>query len=451
MEREENGQESLADSTDFFSSPPMNLAEEESYFMKISPTSSSQNEAPLVYEFDVDDGHYADLGQCFHFVTFKILKEDRRTEIGKTGAGNTYKDEEKVAPISYFSNTLFANAELYLNNDLIESANNLYPYKSYLQAFLSNPVDAKNNQMQVAGYYPDTGETVHGGALAKTMHSEECKNTGLHDRFNLCAQSKEFSCFAPLHLDFGSQNRYVLNKTEIKIRLTRAKSAFGLIAGDDTKEYALVISDSYIMLRMVRPRESLRLAIEESLANNDAKYPMKQCEMRFFTNSGTSTAIVEPNIYSGHLPTRVAIGLVATSHLDGHLYSSPFFFNNFDVKTVDLKVNGKTVTTDPLKINIANNDYVLPFSMLYRNTGGLFQNESIISYKDYKNGNFLYVFDLTDDGDHESGHFHQPSSGIISLDIRTGTAPTVPVSVICMFEREVIVTCDKERKYDVMG
>lgn len=453
MESGPSERESLGDNTDFFSSPPMNLSEDESYFMAVRPTSASQNEAPLLYEFNTDEAHYADLSQCFHYITFRIMQEDRVTPLGKTGADNTYKNEELVAPICYYSNTLFANIELYLNNDLIETSNNLYPYKAYLQAFLSNPVDVKNNQMQVAGYYPDTGPTVHGEELLRTMHNAGCTNKGLHARFKLCQQSKQFSCYAPIHLDFSSQNRYVLNSTDVKIRLTRVKPQFGLLSGDNTKSNSLLIMDSYIMVRMVKPRKSLRLAIDQSLENNEAKYPMKQCEMRFFTNSGTSTTIVEPNLYSGHSPTRVAIGLVETSNLDGNIQSSPFYFGHFNVTSVDLKVNGKSCTEDPVRINIPNNDYVLPFSMLYRNTGGLFQNESLIDYESFKNGNFLFIFDLTDDGEHDTSHFHQPSSATLSLDIRTSVAPGVPVSIIAMFEREVIVTCagNASKKYSVMG
>ena len=450
MEVKSSDQESLGEGTDFFSTLPMGLSEEESYIMKIHPTSSSQNEAPLIYEFDVDDGHYADLSQSFHYVNFRIMKSDRTTPITPTGAGNALTNLEKVAPINYPGNTIFSNVELYLNNEMIESSNNLYPYKAYIQAFLSNPSDVKTHQMAVSGYYEDTG-TVHAAAVVQAMDANDCANKGLRQRFDRSRLSTPFATISPLHLDFCGQSKYILNRTEVKIRMTRSRTEFALISGDDDGEYSIVLADSYLMVRMVKPRESLRLAIEESLNDNPARYPMKQCEMRFYTNAGTSQTIVEPNMYTGHLPTRVAIGLVATEHLDGDLTKSPFYFDHFNVTEIDLKVNGKSVTTDPLKISIDNSDHTLPFAMLYQNTGGLFQNESLISYEQYKYGFFLYVFDLTQDNDHDADHFHQPRTGVISLDIRTSAAPGTPVSIVSMFEKEVVLTCDKDRTYSLLS
>lgn len=443
----DGGEQTMGDSVDFFSQLPMNLSEESSYFMKIHPTSSSQNDAPLVYNFSVDENCYADLSQSYHYVRFKIMKADRTSTIGKTGADNTYAENEKVAPINYYGNTLFSNVELYLNNNLIENSNNLYAYKAYIQAFLSNSTDVKNNQMGVSGYYEDSGD-VHTEATRRSMMNEDCANKGLARRFALSKESTPFTSLSPIHLDFCGQNRYLMNKTDVKIRFTRAKPEFALISGTNG-EYSIVINESYLLIRMVKPRESLRLAVEESLQNNLALYPMKKSEMRFYTNAGNSQSISEPNLYTGHLPTRVAIALVKTSSLDGTVTESPFYFEHFNVTDMDFKISGKTLTTDPLKIDLTHDDYVLPYSLLYRNTGGLFENDSIISYKQYKNGFFIYVFDLTEDNDNTSSHMHQPQTGTISLDIRVNTPPGVPVSIVAVFEHETVLTCDKDRVFEL--
>jgi len=450
MEEQRKQDESLGEATDFFTMPPLMMSEEESYLMKIHPVSSTQNEAPIIYEFEVDDNHYVDMSQTYHYVTFKIMKGDRRTEITATGNNNTIANEERVCPINYFGNTAFSNVELYLNNELIESSNNLYPYKSYIKAFLSNSRDEKDNQMAASFYYEDT-DGIDTLAIRGTMDDAECSNEGMAKRFALSQLSKPFTTFSPLHLDFCAQSRYVQNKTSIKIRLSRAKPEFALIARLGTQNYSIVIQESYLLVRMVRPRESLRLAVEEAMENSVVKYPLKSCEMRFFTNAGTSNTISEPNLYSGHLPTRVAIGIVKTDALDGTYITSPFKFQHFNVNEIDLKVNGKSITTDPMKVNIDNDDYVLPYTMMYRSTGGFPTNEALISYKQYKEGFFIYVFDLTEDQDHDGSHFHTPKSGILSLDLRVNQPPGAPVSIIVMLEKEILITCDKNRSYAMVN
>lgn len=450
MEITKNEHESLGEATDFFSSPPITTSEEESYFMKIHTATSTQNEAPLIYEFDVDDGHYADLSQCTHYIRFRIMKGDRITPIPAIVAGAVAGDEHKVAPINYFGNTLFANAELYLNNELLETSNNLYPYKAIIQTFLSYGKEVKNTQLAISGYYEDTG-AIDTDAIRGGMATAACANSGLRKRYLLSHTSTPFATLSPLHFDFCGQPKYIQNRTQVKIRLTRVRPQFGLMANADDQDFSVIIQDSYLLVRMVRPRESLRLAVEQALETNLVKYPMKQCEMRFFTNSGTSNTITEPNLYSGHLPTRVALGLVTTSSLDGNLKASPFSFQHFNVSEIDLKVNGKSVTTDPLKIDLTHDDYILPYSMMFRNTGGILNNEAIISYSQYKTGHFLYIFDLTEDNDHDMDHFHHPRTGVISLDIRVTAPPGFPVSIVAMFEKEVIVTCDKDRTYNIIS
>lgn len=443
-------QESLGEATDFFTSPPVMVSEEESYFMKVHPTSSIDNNAPIIYEFDVDDSHYADLNNCFQYLRMRIMKSDRTSAVPQPDGNNAPGDGHKAAPINYPSNTIFQDIQLFLNGQLVESSNNLYPYKSYMQTFLSFGEETKKNQLAVSGYYEDTGNIDDNGART-SMHSDDCGNSGLHRRFEMSKYSTPFSTLGPLHLDFCTQNRYVQNRTRVKIRLTRADDKFGIISNADNGDFSYVIQQAYLMVRMVRPRESLRLAVEQALDTNLAKYPLKRCEMRFFTFPGNSNTMSEPNLYQGHLPTRLALGLVDTQALDGHWQKSPFNFEPFAVNEIDVKLNGKSVTTDPLKIDLDNEDYVHPYFWMFRSTGGLLENEALISYSQYKKGHFLYVFDLTEDGEHGLDHFHQPKTGTLSLDIRVNTPPGKSVALIAMIEREVIITCDKDRTYKVTG
>ena len=448
MDIKQTSEESLSGAMDFFAKPPLAVSEEESYMMKVHPTSSISNNAPLVYEFDIDDGHYADLSKCYHYVRYQILKADG-TPIPEVQAAQI-GDPQKVAPINYYSNTMFQNVELHLNGELVETSNNLYPYKSYLQTFLSHAKECKEMQLAMGGFHQDRGE-VDGDEIRTAMAAANCRNSGLHTRFELSKFSHPFTTLWPLHLDFCTQNRYVLNRSNVKIRLTRVSDKFGLIANAHNQGFTVSIQEAYLLVRMVKPSDSMRVAVEQALQTSEVKYPMKKCEMRFFTFAGTSNTLCEPTLYSGHLPTRIALGLVETEALDGNYKKSPFNFKPFDVTEIDVKVNGKSVTNDPLKINLENNDYMLPYFWLYESTGGLFDNESIVSYKNYKEGNFIYVFDLTEDGEHGLDHFHRPKSGVISVDIRVRDPPGVPVSLVAMFEREIILTCNEERNYKMMG
>lgn len=441
----------MAESTDFFSGPSLSTNEEDSYQMIVRPMSSIDNAAPLTYVFSTDNSHYCDMSSLVHFLKVRLMKKDRTTQIPPPAGDNADGNGQKVAPINYFSNTLFSSCDTYLNQNLVQSSNNLYGYLSFFQSFLSFGQNVKKNQMAAAGFYADSGE-IDTNALRTAMNLDTCGNKGLRERYKLSRCSKVMSVVAPLHIDLCAQNRYLLNRTEVKIRLTRAEPKFGLIS-NDSDDFSYVIDDAYLMVRMVRPAASLRTAVEELLEQPGqmVKYPYKSSECRFYSFSGGSTTLAEPNLYTGPLPVRIAFGLVDTTSFNGDFKTSPLNFKHYSVTDTDLKINGESINNEPMRINMDNDDYIAPYFWMYRNTGGYFDNEAIISYEQFKNGYFIYVYDLTVDSLHARGLFHPPRSGTISLDIRLKEAPDVPVTLIVMMEIEKILYADKDRKFTLAG
>ena len=440
--------EIISNSFDFFSKPALGISEEESHFIKISPNTSLDNEAPIIYDFDTDYSKYADLSQMFHFVQMKIVKSNNQDlgDVPAAGAG----DDHKVAPCCNFSSSFFENVELYLNGTLIESSNNLYPYKSYLQTLLSYDTQIKKTQLQAAGLYDDDGANQDSDNVRNTMNADACTNKNLKKRYELSKASKSFVSLSPIHLDICTQGKYIQNKTNIKIRFTRAHPKFALIANNDTKNFKYVIERAFIMVRIVKPRESLRYAIEKGLDIFDAKYALKSCSLRFFTFPQNTTILNEPNLYSGPMPTRICLGLVESKAQAGHYKKSPFNFQPFKVQEIDIRKNGQSLTSDPLKIDMDKNDYLQPYFHLQNSIGGFLSSDtSIIPYEQFKNGKFIYVFDLTSDYEHSLEQFHQPEIGNLSIEIRLAGQHDEGLTLIVMLEHETILTCNKDRQYSI--
>lgn len=441
-------QEIISEGLDFFTRPGVMLSEEHCYSYLLSPMTSVSNFAPLIYEIDVDTNHYCDLSQCFHYVRYKIVKSDGENITAPAGdAAPT--DDHKVAPINLYGSTFFQNVELYLNSHLVETSNNLYPYKSYMQTFLSSDRETKKTQLELCGFYEDIAD-IDSDPIRASMSAANCANKGLLSRYKLSKNSTAFSSLSPVHLDICSQGKYIQNKTNIKIRFTRASPKFALIANSEDKNFQYVIDKAFLIVRMVQPRESLRLAVEQTLALQPALYPFKQTELRFFSFSQNTTSICEPNLYAGPLPTRVCLGLVKNRALTGHYKDSPLKFEHFDMQEIDLRANGKSITTDPIKIDMTNNESALAYFYMYQGTGGFLKNENIVSYSAYrKAGNFLIVFDLTQDGQHGLDEFHSISSGTLSVDIRLKEAADEGLALVCMLEFEAVMTCDMNRHYNI--
>lgn len=435
--------ECLTDHVALFQSLPVLTSEEESYFIKLNPVTSLQLEAPLLFEYDIPENFFADPTQLYLYLKCKIVDSDHKV-ISKPAADADIPDKAQVYPISYFANTCFSNVEMFLNNSQIGSSNNLYPYRAYMESALSFDKETKSTQLAMAMYHPDTKKV----DFDEKLTSKDYENKGAKKRWLLSRYSASFETFSKLHLDLCAQNKYILNRTNMKIKCYRATNNFALMAKDNDEKYKIVFEEAFLYLRIVRLRESLRLGIEANLLKMPAKYPMKKVEARFFTHSANTSNLSEQNLFSGNLPTRVVIGLVSTLALDGKNTLSPFNFKHYEMQNIELRVNGRALPTpDGINLDIANKLYTQAYASIFLGSGGFFENSSPMSYEEYLEGNFLVMFDLTEDFNNELTHFHAPNSGTLSLKIRLAEATKESVSIICLFEHEVMMNVDSDRNY----
>jgi hypothetical protein len=429
-----------------FQTLPILTSEEESYFIKLNPVTSLQLEAPLLFEYDIPENFFADPTQMYLYLKSKIVDSDHKA-IPKPDDGADVPSKAQVYPIPYFANTCFSNVEMFLNNTQIGSSNNLYPFRAYMESTLSFDKGTKDSQLSMGFFYPDT-KKIDFGDIGDNLTRATCENKGARKRWLLTRYSSSFETFSKLHLDLCSQNKYILNRTNMKLKCYRATNNFALMAKDNDEKYKVIFEEAFVYLRIVRLRESLRLGIESNLLKMPAKYPMKKIETRFFTHSSNTSNLSEQNLFTGTLPTRVVIGLVSTLALDGKNTLSPFHFKHCNMQNIELRVNGRALPTpDGISVDMEKKLYTQAYASIFLGSGGFFENSSPLTYEEYREGNFLIMFDLTEDFNNEPTHFHNPNSGTLSLKIRLAEATTESVSIICMFEHEVIMNVDSDRNY----
>jgi len=440
--------ECLTDHVALFQTLPVLTSEEESYFIKLNPITSLQLEAPLLFEYDIPENYFADPSQLYLYLKCRIMDSDYNV-INRPGAApnNVVTDKMQVYPIPYFANTCFNNVEIALNNTQIGNTNNLYAYRSYIETLLSFNKMTKSTQLAMGLFHPDE-KKIDFPDLGNTLPNNDCSNIGAHKRWEQTKYSTPFETFSKLHLDICSQNKYILNKTNLKIKCYRAPNSFALMAKDADEKYKIVFDEAFLYLRIVRLRESLRLAIESNLLKTPARYPMKKIETRFFTHAAGSSNLSEQNLWSGVLPTRMVFGLVSSSAHDGKNRLSPFNFKHYNMQKIELRINGKPIpTADGIRIDMRHKLYAQAYATIFLGTGGFYENNSPLSYEEYGEGNFLVMFDLTEDFNNEMTHFHNANTGTISLNIGLSDATAENVSIIAIFEHEVIMNADSDRNY----
>lgn len=88
---------------------------------------------------------YIDLSSSYLYTKVKITKSD----------GLALTAEDRVAPVNLFSQALFSQVDVSLNERVVSSASNTYPYREYTETLLNFGKDAKKSLLQCDCFYND--------------------------------------------------------------------------------------------------------------------------------------------------------------------------------------------------------------------------------------------------------------------------------------------------------
>ena len=255
---------------------------------------------------------------------------------------------------------------------------------------------------------------------------------------------EEFGMMGKLHVDLLNQERYLLNKVNMKVRLVRSSNDFVLMA-DTENQYKVIVKNIILFVRKVKLNASLMEAHIKALEKSTAKYPLRRITTKVYSVPRGNLTGNEDNLFSGQLPQRVIIGCVDNDAYNGSIYKNPYNFKHYDINFVALYVAGQQIPTKPLQPNFERGQFVRSYQTLFSALKKLGQDEgSEITRTDYPAGYTLFAFDLTPGLD-EQGHFNRHQSGPMRLALRFAKPLPNTINVIVLAEFENTLEIDRDR------
>src|SRR5277367_3434451 len=134
---------------ELFSIPATQIAVQETRNNYYRPISSLTNSQIIEFSLPTLTDYYYDLSSSLLYVKLKIVKGD----------GSDLTTEESTNKIALTHNTLnslFADADVYLNNRLVSASNGNHNLISYLETLLSYGQGAKTTFLKAAGWSEST-------------------------------------------------------------------------------------------------------------------------------------------------------------------------------------------------------------------------------------------------------------------------------------------------------
>ena len=139
------------------------------------------------------------------------------------------------------------------------------------------------------------------------------------------------------------------------------------------------------------------------------------------------------------------MGFVDNDAFNRSYTKNPFNFKNFDLRHVNIYLDGQQNQIKPLKMNFGHNEYIMAFLNLFIGSGkGLTDEGNQLDRTDFKDGYAIYAFDLTPDMS-EDTHFNLLKEGNLRIDVTFGTALPNTVNAIIYFEFENVLKISRNR------
>ena len=346
--------------------------------------------------------------------------------IVQDGEGKGVTETDNVTLVNHFAACLFSQVEVYLNGtqvcDLSSAVS--YPWKMFIQSFLSYSLEVKDSYLQSEGYYSESADEI------EKIYAESNNEKSLTKRKTLITDLKKVYFSTRLAVDLFHTDRFLPPNVDIKIKLVRSPEKFGLLQKGTDSKFKIELKDLKLQMRKILPTLQERDKFKSRLLREPCYLPYKASRMRHYVIPTGVSSMNIANISNGILPKSVFFVMIHNQAMSHDPTKNPFRFEHFNLSNYNLKKNGQCVFPRPFQINPATGDVVELYRHLYDSIGISHSNQSIgLTFDQFLKGRFFLAADLTPD-QCNSYHAHPDSFGNLDLELGFSAITPHPIYVI---------------------
>ena len=416
-----------------FNVPPTQVVVENSHWNEINLRNACTNTGP--YEFHIGPNpQFLHLAKNYLFTELRIVKENGNDLIHVAANANV---DPLVGPINLIGKTLIRQVKLALNGTEVFDSGDKYAYRAFLETELNYGSDAKRSHLQSAMYHQDSPHN----------HIDDDQNVGLTTRARYFRDSAWVQVMAPIHCDIFAQNKYLINNIDLRLTLYRNSDSFCIVSPQAAQRYKIEINSMKWFVKAVDVSKSVSLALERSLMQYTAKYPIRRVEIRTIHVNAGLRETPENAIFNGQIPRRLVIACVDADAYHGTYGKSPFNFKNFAIDEISITAAGQTYPAKPLTCDFVDNHYTRAFVQLFEGLGISDDDKgNTVDLIKFKYGICVFAFDLSPDEDDSSDHWDLIKEGATTVNIHFQNAtPAGGIEVLVYGEFDNLLTINHTR------
>ena len=414
---------------------PMQAVVEDDYVVRTGPKFSLDGVGPMEFEVISSGNDWLDLSECYLNIKLKIRKHDGSQLKYWNTAGEHNPPDMYNQPVNLVLHSMFRQADLIMNEWLVYSSSENYPYWAYMTTSSYSAKSKKTWLCQLEGWYwDDATEYEATSNPAHEMKAKDMWNNGGGESTQLRGR---------LHLDLVHQGRLIPNNVNVRLILTRSRQEFFMMSwASSQKPFQITIESATLDVRPVKLAPSEQLRLERVLASlSGALYPITHVVVKNFTlSSGISTAEID-SLFVGQIPNKIFLFMVENEAYSGKYDKNPFNFQHFDLRCCSLSVEGKQLPQNGINIDVDNNEWIEAYYSYVKNCG-LYPYDcgNGVTRGQYLGGSFIIVYDLTPNDAGDGVAYLTPRRfGTVKANLRfkTGLRKTVMLLAFATFDNTI--------------
>jgi len=391
----------------------------------VRPIGGVNNDGPFEFILEPAGDTFLQMDNLYLYAKLRITNGD----------GTACAPDVTCAPINLLGAVMWQEVQIKLNDVAFNgaTATNAH-YKAAIETLLSYDLTSKNCHLKAAIMDLDAGGT-HDVMTAL--------NTGYVNRRRLAANSMPFETCAPITGDFIKADRFLAPGNKLSIELHRASDAFLLMSLPNT-QFRLHIQDLRLYYNRIH---TIPQMVRKVLSLKEHNYWMHRTEMKQF-NIGAQMTGHSCQIVSGPaLPKTIIIAFASTTAVSGSCAHNPLNFAHFNIRRINLRVNGSSVPSDAFTPDFANGLFAREYMNMFMQTGNYrIDRGNCISSSSFASGYTLFPFNIGDPDLCNQFHNHLPKSGVVELEVYFDQPLPNPITILAHLTFNELVTTKGTRE-----
>jgi hypothetical protein len=248
--------------------------------------------------------------------------------------------------------------------------------------------------------------------------------------------SKTFETIGKISESLFEQHRYIPPNITTKILFRRSDPSLCLDCGDEKAKLMFNKLNAVFYVRRHVVAESVQAYHHKILSENKKlQFPLNRFIIRGFNIKEGTTQILSEPLFRGVIPEYLIISFVSTEAIQGKINAQPFNLQNFDVSSIQAKIDGESKIYESLQFDFPDK-YLMGFNSLSSALGTPGSNHGI-TRQTYGRGNFLVCVGINPSATAYGGVIDRPGATQVDISFKTALTKQVTCLVLGRFSGSI--------------